>query len=133
VREGLLRLSGRRASHLLGVLKVGRGDVLEGACINQGPCELVVEDLESDKVILKVGPVQLKELSKEQAKISLVVALPRPQMFKRVLQVSAQFGVADITFVGSERVEKSFFQSKELEPDRSLCVLNFLVLRSFLT
>lgn len=52
-----------------------------------------------------------------QSAISLIVALPRPQILKRVLQSAAGMGVQSITLVRSARVEKSYLQSSLLKPE----------------
>lgn len=63
--------------------------------------------------------VSLKVISKFELKdslsISLIVALPRPQILKRILETIPCFSVKNIYLVGGDRVEKSFFQSKVLK------------------
>ncbi|MGL4854203.1 MAG: RsmE family RNA methyltransferase, partial [Lentisphaeria bacterium] len=49
--------------------------------------------------------------------ITLCVALPRPQTLKKLLQGAIELGVKKIIFFGSNRVEKSFWNSSILEPD----------------
>jgi 16S rRNA (uracil1498-N3)-methyltransferase len=63
--------------------------------------------------------VSLKVISEFELKstisISLIVALPRPQILKRILETIPCFSVRNIYLVGGDRVEKSFFQSKVLK------------------
>lgn len=49
--------------------------------------------------------------------IHLVVALPRPQTVKKVLEIAACFGVRTIYFTRAERVVKSYFDSPVLEKE----------------
>ncbi|MNE27592.1 16S ribosomal RNA methyltransferase RsmE [compost metagenome] len=49
--------------------------------------------------------------------LTLVLALPRPKMLRRVLQTVSAMGVAKLVLVNSYRVEKSFWQTPFLEPE----------------
>jgi RsmE family RNA methyltransferase len=53
----------------------------------------------------------LEEDPPKQKPIRLIVAAPRPQILKRVILGATQLGVSSITFVNSERGEKSYLQS----------------------
>ena len=48
--------------------------------------------------------------------LTLVLALPRPKMLRRVFQTIATMGVPKVILVNSYRVEKSFWQTPFLEP-----------------
>lgn len=48
--------------------------------------------------------------------ITLLLALPRPKMLRRVLQTVATMGVPRLVLLNSYRVEKSFWQTPFLEP-----------------
>ena len=47
--------------------------------------------------------------------LNFIVALPRPQMLKRILEFSATVSASRVMLIRSSRVEKSFFQSPLLE------------------
>lgn len=49
--------------------------------------------------------------------LTLLLALPRPKMLRRVLQTIAAMGVPRLVLLNSYRVEKSFWQTPFLEPD----------------
>lgn len=48
--------------------------------------------------------------------LTLILAMPRPKMFRRILQHCATLGVAEIILINSYRVEKSFWQTPFLQP-----------------
>ena len=48
--------------------------------------------------------------------VTLLLALPRPKMLRRVLQTVASMGVPRLVLLNSYRVEKSFWQTPFLEP-----------------
>ncbi|HWV10810.1 MAG TPA: 16S rRNA (uracil(1498)-N(3))-methyltransferase, partial [Pseudomonas sp.] len=49
--------------------------------------------------------------------LTLLLALPRPKMLKRVLQTVSAMGVPRLVLLNSYRVEKSFWQTPFLEPE----------------
>jgi RsmE family RNA methyltransferase len=77
-----------------------------------------------------LGSAQLLRLETREAELSvkfdreppaklpltLVLALPRPKMLRRVFQTIATMGVPKVILVNSYRVEKSFWQTPFLEP-----------------
>ena len=109
--SGLLRITGRRLQHLLQVhgkapgeqLKVGELDGLMGSArivsIDENAALL-------DPTVGEPPPVKLP--------LTLLVALPRPKMLRRILRAVAEFGVGELHLINSYRVEKSFWQTPVL-------------------
>jgi len=58
--------------------------------------------------------------SPEASNICLVLALPRPKMLKRILQMIASLGVKEIYLINSYKVEKSFWSSPALKDEALL-------------
>lgn len=112
--EDRVTLTGRRLQHLHSVIRVETGD-----CI---PVGRVNGDIGTGEVLrLTETEAELRVLF-EQAPppalpLTLVLAMPRPKMFRRVLQTCATLGVKDIWLINSYKVEKSFWQTPWLSDD----------------
>lgn len=67
---------------------------------------------------LKAGEVKLKIILERdpapRLPISLIVAVPRPQSVKKIVQLSASIGIESLHFVRAFRSQKSYLQSKSL-------------------
>lgn len=101
-------LRGRRLEHLRTVLKASTGHQIPVGRANgaMGTGEiLTLTDSEAElKVTLSQRPPQPLPLT-------LILAMPRPKMFRRVLQTCSSLGVKDIWLINSYKVEKSFWQT----------------------
>ena len=113
-------LSGRRAEHLLRVLKVAPGDVIRVGVINGKLGSGRVLAIEGAAVRLAV------ELEREPVcdlQVELILALPRPIMLQRILKQATVLGVRRFHLIRSRRVEKSFFHSPVLESEKMRSLL----------
>ena len=112
--DGLVKLVGRRAAHVLGVLRPAPGDSLQIGVLGgrAGTGEVVALDAETVtlRVVLTRDPPR-------RAPVDLLLALPRPKILRKVLQASAAMGLSRLVLVGSYRVERSYFGSPLLAPD----------------
>ena len=63
--------------------------------------------------------IEIKELNQDsvQPEFDLILALPRPQMLKRILENITTLGVRRLYLINSKRVEKSFFSSPVLKTE----------------
>jgi len=103
-----VQLADRRFRHLVEVLGIAPGSQVKVGQIN-GLCGIgCIETLTNDSVVIKV---ELNTEPPARHPFTVVLALPRPKMLRRVLRTCAEFGVADIHLIHSWRVEKSFWQS----------------------
>lgn len=86
-------------------LRVGRlgGDMGEGRLLR----------LEAGEAELQV---RFDQPPPAKLPLTLLLALPRPKMLRRVLQTVATMGVPRLILLNSYRVEKSFWQTPFLEP-----------------
>ncbi|WP_223431128.1 16S rRNA (uracil(1498)-N(3))-methyltransferase [Pseudomonas sp. GL-B-26] len=107
-------LRDRRLTHMQEVHRSVVGDSLRVGRIGglMGSAELL--RLDADEAELRVT---LDQPPPAKLPLTLVLALPRPKMLRRVFQTVAAMGVPRIILVNSYRVEKSFWQTPFLEPE----------------
>lgn len=108
------RLTGRRRDHLVSVLRAGEGDTLPVG-LEDGPMGIGTVTRLTDTVAEL--HLELDRSPPAPLPLTLVLAMPRPKMFRRVLQTVAALGVKDIWLINSYKVEKSFWQTPWLRPE----------------
>jgi RsmE family RNA methyltransferase len=109
------RIAGRRLAHLRQVIQARPGDslragLLEGAL---GTATL----LHCDDRIAELAVV-LDTPPPEPLPVTLLLALPRPKVLRRCLRAATLLGVKDIHLLHSWRVDKSYWQTPLLAPQR---------------
>jgi RsmE family RNA methyltransferase len=107
-----IRLTDYRLQHLHAVIEANEGDCLRVGEINgrMGHGELV--RISREEAILEVN---LDRDPPPKLPLTLVLALPRPKMLRRILRMVAEMGVAELHLINSYRVEKSYWQSPVLD------------------
>ncbi len=106
-------LRDRRLTHMREVQRAEIGEslrvgLLGGAMGNGRLLRLDDHEAELEVVFDQPPPAKLP--------LTLLLALPRPKMLRRVLQTVAAMGVPRLVLLNSYRVEKSFWQTPFLEP-----------------
>lgn len=107
-------LAGRRARHLLDVLAVAPGAELQAGVIGGPIGTAAVVATTTDTVTVRFAPTGA---APPPLAIDLIVAVPRPKVLSRVVQVAAAFGVASIHLTRSWRVDKAYLASPRLHRD----------------
>ncbi|MCV4290968.1 16S rRNA (uracil(1498)-N(3))-methyltransferase [Pseudomonas capsici] len=107
-------LRDRRLRHMQEVHRAEVGDSLRVGRINGllGTAELL--RLESHEAELRIS---LDTAPPAKLPLTLLLAVPRPKMLRRVFQTVATMGVPKVILLNSYRVEKSFWQTPFLEPE----------------
>ncbi len=107
-------LTGRRLQHVLAVHRAEVGQTLRVGMVNglMGDGEIIRLDEQELHVRF-----QLVQQPPAKLPLTLLLALPRPKMLKRILQTAATMGVERLVLMNSYRVEKSFWDSPFLQPD----------------
>jgi 16S rRNA (uracil1498-N3)-methyltransferase len=112
--DGTARLGGRRAAHVTQVLRAAAGDRILAGVVGGRMGEAEVLAASPEEIVLRPA---LDRAPPPPSPVSLLLALPRPKILRRVLQAAASMGVKRILLLGSYRVEKSYFASPFLAPD----------------
>jgi 16S rRNA (uracil1498-N3)-methyltransferase len=109
---GIVRLQGRRLRHVLAVHRASVGDDLrvgvQNGQIGVGKVTLLSQSVLEMEVHLERAPPAALPLT-------LILALPRPKVLRRVLRSVSSLGVKRIILINCFRVEKSFWQSPFLK------------------
>lgn len=115
IGDGRYRLTDHRAEHIRSILKLGYEDHVLVGLVDGPHGKAFIQKIDDDEVILECEQLWLE--GHPIPEVTLICALPRPQILKRVLYVSAMMGVHALHLVRANRVEKSFFESRMLEPE----------------
>lgn len=106
-----------KVEHLKKVLKVEVGSTIKmgmlGGMLYTGHITAIVPDVSYEVRLEAVAGSEWNPLV-GSAGVCLLLGTPRPSMTKSISTVSATMGVDQIVFVKSERVDKSYFQSKTM-------------------
>lgn len=109
-----IRVTGRRRRHAEEVLRASTGDTLRVGVIGGLLGTARIAGLDEEVLDLEV---ELDRDPPPKRALQLVLALPRPPVFRRLLSTIASLGVERLLVVGTARTEKSFWQSHVIEPD----------------
>ncbi len=110
--SGLVVVRGRRTRHLREVLGAAVGDFIRvglvGGAVGEGQLLALDESTATLSVTLHRQPP-------DKLPLTLILALPRPKMLRRILRSAAETGVREVHLINSFRVEKSFWQSPAVQ------------------
>ncbi len=114
VAPSRVRISGRRLEH---VLSVHRADVGDDLCVGMLNGRMGTGRITSfDGTALDMD-VLLDRDPPEKLPLTVVVALPRPKVLRRMLYSLTVLGVKRVILINSSRVEKSYWQTPFLADD----------------
>lgn len=107
-----ISVSDERLTHLHRVHGAVPGDTLRVGEINglMGTGTLISINQASAQL-----QIELNEEPPAKLPLTLVLALPRPKMLRRILRTVAELGVPHLHLINSYRVEKSYWQTPVLE------------------
>lgn len=110
----LARLHGRRLQHVLQVHRAEVGERLRVGLLDGLAGEGEIIALDADSLSLRLS---LTTPPPPKRPVILLLALPRPKMLKRILQMVTTLGIEELVLLNSYRVEKSFWASPWLTPE----------------
>lgn len=112
---GQITIYDHRVQHLTQILKVEVNQTLRVGELNGKLGTGKITSINGGKIELSV---ELNQAPPAKLPLTLVLALPRPKMLRRILRAVAEFGVPDIHLINSYRVEKSYWKTPALEADK---------------
>lgn len=121
ITDGVAEFSGARAAHIVEVLNSEVGDTVKTGELDGKIGTGVVKKIDSVESKDGKSYVIRLELSHTgeslQPWADLILAPPRPRVFKRLLPQLAAMGVGDIVLVGAKKVEKAFWGATVLKEE----------------
>lgn len=108
VAPGEARIADRRLTHVREVHRASPGDTLRVGLLGGRMGQARLLALSDDEARLAFT---LDAPPPPKLPLTLVLALPRPKMLRRIFQSVAALGVLRLVLVNSYRVEKSFWES----------------------
>ncbi|MCH9681547.1 MAG: 16S rRNA (uracil(1498)-N(3))-methyltransferase [Deltaproteobacteria bacterium] len=114
VESGLARVTGRKARHVARVLGKRVGDTIRVGELGGQLGEGKVERIDDDECWVRYA---VDSSPPTPSPVSLILALPRPPMLRRILQHVTALGIKRVVLLHAARVEKSFWGSHSVTPD----------------
>lgn len=112
VSKDIAEISGRRHQHIVNILKSDPGSKIKTGLLNGNTGIATLLAIGKTSLRLKVD---LQNEPEATLPVTLLLALPRPKMLKRIFQVCSTLGVRRLYLINSYRVEKSYWQSPWLD------------------
>lgn len=114
IAEGRVRFSGDRFKQIRDVHGSAVGDTVKLGLLNGLMGVGSIENITSEFVELSV---EFSERPPEKLPLTIILALPRPKMLRRIIRTAAEMGVSEVIIINSYKVEKSYWQSPLLSPE----------------
>ena len=101
-------ISGEHHQHLVKILKAQVGDTLKVGLEQGNKGVGTILAIEAETTTLQC---QLDDMAPAKLPLTLILALPRPKMARRIIRASAELGIQHLVLTNSYKVEKSYWQS----------------------
>lgn len=115
IAENHVTISGRRFDHITSLLGKGKDDRLRIGRVNGLMGQGVIDSIDSAVLTIEVN---LDEEPPAPLPVTLILALPRPKMLRRLLRGITSMGVKSLYLINSYRVDKSYWSSPLLHPEK---------------
>lgn len=106
-----------RAKHIAKVLRASVGDEIRVGVVDEMLGHGVVTNIHRRPPYAVELELVIDTLPPPPSPIDIVLALPRPIMFKRVLSQATTLGVKQFHIINAKRVEKSFWDAQILDKE----------------
>lgn len=114
-QDGEIQASERQTRHLQTTLMAKPGDTIRVGLLEGKRGQATLLSYKGDHARLRVE--HLSEEPPAKLNLTLLMAMPRPKVFRRILQAVVALGVDRLILINSYRVEKSYWQTPWLQPD----------------
>ena len=114
IKQNIAIVSGRQFDQLSKVHRAEIGDSVRVGEINGLMGTGIIMAINKQSATIQVD---LHSSPPTALPLTLILALPRPKMLRRIIQTIAAMGVKKLYLVNSHRVEKSFWQTAFLQSD----------------
>ena len=108
-------IDGRRLLHVKNVLKAQPGSTLKVGLMGGQIGTATVLTIDSNTASLAVN---LDREPPPALPVTLILALPRPKVLRRIIRNVAVLGVKRVHLINAWKVEKSYWQSPLLQPEK---------------
>jgi len=111
--DGTCVIADRRMQHLRTVLGVEVGSTIKAGVLGGALGTGEVISIDGDGITLRLA---LTNSPSRPLDVELVLAVPRPKVITRTIEIAASFGVRRIDLTNAWRVDKSYLRSPRLDP-----------------
>lgn len=96
-------------AHIHNVLGATVGDTLKIGQLGGNLGTAIIEEMNTEQI--QLGEVQLSKQPPAKLDVTVILALPRPKVLRRLIMDMTVLGVRDIILINSYRTQKSYWQS----------------------
>ena len=107
-------INDERLRHIHEILSAQAGDTLSAGLINDKMGTAIITEINDFSATLTVN---LDQQPPRPLPLTVILALPRPKMMRRIFRNIAELGIKELYLINSYKVEKSYWQSPVLKED----------------
>ena len=111
VSGNIVTLGDRRAEHIVKVLRSAQGDRVTVGILNGKTGYGIIKEIAASRPYRVTLEVTLTSYPDSIAPLDILLALPRPIVFKRIIRHLSTLGVNRVLVVNAAKVEKSYWDS----------------------
>ena len=114
IDESTACIKGPRTKHIHQYFNPEPGMELKAGLLNGMKGRALVKEISPVSIVLETF---FDEKPPSKIPLTLLLAMPRPKAFKRILICIASMGIEELIVIKTWKVEKNYFQSPVLEPE----------------
>lgn len=111
IKKNQARLSDYRAEHIVKILRSNVGDRISVGILNGKIGSAIIEEIDRKRPFQVKLFLCIEHDPPPLSKIDVVLALPRPIVFKRIVHQLTALGVGRVYVINAAKVEKSYWES----------------------